>query len=103
MSIIRTEFPLQFAEYEGHLTPDTLNGAYGEQGLSYPTMGQAKAALASMGFMPTRTRSVWKKGEKQAFITALRDQVPVASPADGCYETVGALITFSGNIPYLKV
>lgn len=111
MSIIRTEFPLQFASWEEHLTPDALNGAYGEHGLSYPTMGQAKAALAAMGFMPTATRSVWKKGDRQAFITALRESGgmegvedrPPESSVHGTYRMVGALITFGGNIPYLKV
>ena len=105
MSIIRTEFPLQFPEAPMHLDLDTLNGAYGEHGLTYPSLGQAKAALAAMGFMPTHTPSVWKKGTQHAYITRLQDSTTLRERhgAICTYHAIGALITFSGNIPYIKV
>lgn len=117
MSILQTEFPLQFPDYSEHLTAEQLNEAYWERGLSYPSIGHAKAALKTMGFTPTKYKLVWKKNKQYAYITRLREanlqhksnywhkslkrsiEVYVAES----YYSIGALITFSGNVPYLKV
>lgn len=102
MSIIQTEFPLQFANYEDDLTQEDLNGVYGEKGMTYPKLGQAKAALMAMGFVPkSATSGVWEKEGNIAYVTRLRDlQVNGLDPTDKNsrdYIEKGALITFAGN------
>ncbi len=117
MSMIQTEFPLQFADYEEHLSADDLNEAYWEQGLSYPTVGHAKATLKSMGYSPTKNDMIWKKNQHKAYISKLREanmthensywhetlkrHVDVYKTQS--YYTIGALVTFGGNIPYVKI
>jgi hypothetical protein len=117
MSIIQTEFPLQFPDYNEHLTADELNETYWEQGLSYPTLGHAKAALKAMGFLPAKQDTIWKKGKQKAYLCKLRDAKMVHERSywhgtwkrcvevykTESYYTVGALVTFAGNVPYLKV
>ncbi len=117
MSIICSEFPFIFPDFDRDLDSHDLNYAYGEKGLSYSSLSDAKIALEKMGFTPTKYVGIWKKGKKKAYITKLRDATmertgsyfhktlkrQIETFKTGGYFYNGALITFSGNEPYIKV
>ena len=96
MSMIQSDFPLQFANYKKDITDEELNGAYGEYGMTFETLAQAKRALLNMGFRPDiRHKNRWQRIDEEAILTPIRELCIVRDKhMPNKYRTTSILITF---------